>query len=198
MQQTAVIVGPQDHGRRMSLDDFEHAEVVPGYHYELGRGVIVVSEVPDPEHAARVYAALRQFVLYEASHPGRVREVHRGADCKLFIRDSDSERHPDVAVYVTPPPSRTSTAWHSWVPAVVVEIVSPDSADRDYCEKREDYLAFGVGEYWIIDPARGEMLVLRRVAERWVERTVRPPETYAPPTLPGLEFSIAPVLNAGR
>jgi hypothetical protein len=54
MAQTAVKIGPQDQGRRMSLADFEHAETQEGYLYELGRGVIVVSDVPKPSHAAQI------------------------------------------------------------------------------------------------------------------------------------------------
>src|SRR5262249_40303542 len=36
-------------------------------------------------------------------------------------------------------------------PDIAVEIVSPDSIDRDYNLKRQKYEAAGVSEYWIID-----------------------------------------------
>ena len=39
-------IGPQDHGRTMSLKAFEFVQVKEGYLYELARGYIVVSEVP--------------------------------------------------------------------------------------------------------------------------------------------------------
>ncbi len=38
-------------------------------------------------------------------------------------------------------------------PDLVMEIVSPDSVERDWREKFADYQAAGVQEYWIIDPA---------------------------------------------
>src|SRR5205807_8805910 len=56
MSQIAEKIKPSDHGRRMSLADFEHAETVEGRLYELGRGVIIVSEVPNPPHLAQVTA----------------------------------------------------------------------------------------------------------------------------------------------
>ena len=61
MSRAIVKVGPADHGKRMSLDDFDKAEVQEGYLYELNRGVIVVSDVPRPRHLAMVNAARRQL-----------------------------------------------------------------------------------------------------------------------------------------
>ena len=37
-------------------------------------------------------------------------------------------------------------------PDLVVEIVSPDSAARDWREKHKEYEAQGITEYWVIDP----------------------------------------------
>jgi hypothetical protein len=38
-------IGPDDHGRKMSLKDFEFVETEEGCHYELSRGYITVSQV---------------------------------------------------------------------------------------------------------------------------------------------------------
>lgn len=38
-------------------------------------------------------------------------------------------------------------------PELAMEVVSPDSATRDWQEKYLDYQAAGVREYWVIDPA---------------------------------------------
>ena len=50
MGKTLIQVGPADQGRRMSLEDFERAEGVEGYAYELAKGVITAVDVPDPAH----------------------------------------------------------------------------------------------------------------------------------------------------
>ena len=65
MGKMVVKVGPSDHGRRMSLQEFDKAEVQEGYLYELGRGVIVVSDVPAPRHLAMVNAIRRQLMAYD-------------------------------------------------------------------------------------------------------------------------------------
>src|SRR5437870_5220143 len=177
MPKTAIKVGPQDHGRRMSLEDFDHAEVEPGHLYELGRGVIIVSDVPGERHLAQVDVIREQFYIYRAGHPGRIHRIAGGSDSKLLLPPMESERHPDIAIYKRPP-ARRENLWATWVPEIVIEVISPGSELRDYEEKREEYLLFGVTEYWIFDADRREMLVLRRTRGQWAERVVRPPTVY--------------------
>ena len=189
---------PADHGRRMTLAEFEHAEVEEGHLYELGRGVIVVSDVPNPPHLRQVNAIRRQFAAYDLAHPGRIDTLASGGECKILVADQESERHPDLAVYMIPAPLDSSEVWQTWIPEIVIEVVSTDSAQRDYEEKRAEYLAFGVREYWIIDAQRQEMTALRRRAGRWQSNTVPPGGTYRTPLLPGLELNLAPVFDAAR
>ena len=42
----AIRIGPADHGRRMSLEEFREAEEEEGYRYELARGVLEVTLCP--------------------------------------------------------------------------------------------------------------------------------------------------------
>ena len=50
MATTRIQIGPADHGRRLTLDEFREAEEEPGYRYELARGVLEVTEVPNDPH----------------------------------------------------------------------------------------------------------------------------------------------------
>jgi Uma2 family endonuclease len=195
MSQTATIVGPADNGRRMSLDEFDRVEVRPGFLYELARGVIVVSDIPGLPHMAQVDELRQALAVYRAQHPNQIRRILTGSECKLLLGDQESERHPDIAVYKTAPPD-AENVWAVWVPALVIEVVSPGSEQRDYIEKREEYLAFGVREYWIVDAARGEVMVLRRVGRRWTERVVRAPAEYQTKVLPGFTLPCETVFQA--
>lgn len=197
MPKTAIKVGPKDHGRPMSLADFEHAEVQEGYLYELSRGVIIVSDIPHPRHLAQVQAIRDQIIVYRVVHRGPIHSVCAGSDCKVLVTDFESERHPDIAVYKTPPPPGDDP-WPVWVPEIVVEVISPGSERRDYEDKREEYLAFGIREYWIFNAETEEMLVLRRWGGRWREQTIRPGEIYRTRLLPGFEFDCAAVFAAAR
>jgi Uma2 family endonuclease len=195
MPKTVIKVGPHDHGRRMSLEDFDHAEGQEGYLYELSRGVITVSDVPKLRHLAQVNAIRLQFAAYMMAYPGRIYVLASGSECKILMADLESERHPDLALYKTSH-ADTEDVWSTWIPELVIEVVSPSSEHRDYEEKPEEYLRFGVTEYWIVDAGREEMLVLRRSRGRWVKRTIRPPQVYRTRLLPGFEFSCALVFQA--
>lgn len=44
-------------------------------------------------------------------------------------------------------------------PPLIVEVVSPESVDRDYSIKTLEYAAFGVNEYWIVNPLEDKVTV---------------------------------------
>jgi Uma2 family endonuclease len=80
---------------------------------------------------------------------------------------------PDVA-FVTK--ERLHIVEHGFIdgpPDIAVEIVSPDSVDRDYNLKRSIYEAAGVKEYWIIDPDEQKVTFLRRQGQQFVEISPR-------------------------
>src|SRR5438445_3940729 len=104
MRRTVTTVGPQDNGRRMSLEDFDLAEAQEGYNYELSRGVVVVSDIPNQPHLAQIKDVKRQIHGYNHEHPGKIDTIASGSECKLLIVDLESERHPDLAIYKSPMP----------------------------------------------------------------------------------------------
>jgi Uma2 family endonuclease len=197
MSKTLVKVGPADHGRRMSLDDFDRAEGQEGYLYELNRGVVVVSDVPKRRHLVQVRVIRKQLTAYDLAHPGVIDTIAAGSECKIVLADLQSERHADLSIYKTPCTAHDEdTLWQTWVPEVAIEVVSPGSEQRDYEEKPDEYFRFGVREYWIVDADRQEMLVLKRWGSRWREHMVRPPQPYSTRLLPGFALDLAAVFAA--
>ena len=196
MPKTTIKVGPRDAGRRISLEEFATAEGQPGYNYELSKGIVIVSDVPGLPHLAQLNAIRRQLGAYDLANPNVIHTIAGGGECKMLLGEEESERHPDVAVYKSPPPEEN--VWATWIPDLVIEIVSSDSEQRDYVEKRQEYLSFGIREYWIVDADRGEVLVLRRRGGRWTERVLRPPAVHTTRLLPGFEFNCAAVFEAAE
>jgi Uma2 family endonuclease len=179
-------IGPADHGQRMTLDEFIEADFEEGWLYELARGVIDVAEVPGPNHGRTVGRVARLFILYDIAQPGIIDYRAGGGECRIRLPGMQSDRHPDQAVYITREP-KGPRIWTRWVPHIVVEIVSEGGEDRDYIEKREEYLRIGVCEYWILDPIKRQLLVLQRAGDIWEEVVVLPGSVYQTHILPGLE-----------
>lgn len=196
LRKQVIRVGPEDHGRPMSLNDFDRAVGRDGYLYELNKGVIDVVNVPTPGHGRQVRALLRQVTLYEEGHPGVIEFVAGSGDAKLLIGPTQSERHADLSIYLSPEPA-DEDVWSRWVPEIVVEVVSDRSAKRDYEDKPPEYLALGVREYWIIDARRRQMTVLSRWRGQWRERVVKPPKKHSTHLLPGFALDLKRVLAAG-
>lgn len=195
MPKTALKLTPADHGRRMSLADFEHADG-DGRLYELSRGVVTFMDVPNRRHFRPLDNLREEVSAYRRAHPGRIHAILGGLDCKLVVPDLESERHPDLCLYLTPEPEiEDSSIWREWLPEIVVEIVSFGSEWRDHMEKRDEYLAIGVKEYWIIDVAKQEMHVLRRRGGRWTEKVLGPADVCTTRLLPGFELPCAAVLG---
>ena len=66
------LLGPADHGSRLTLEEFEQTDVEPGYLCELARGVLEVSEVPeDNPHGLMVFWFYQSLGLYHRDHPGK-------------------------------------------------------------------------------------------------------------------------------
>jgi Uma2 family endonuclease len=199
LRTTKTKIGPRDHGRRMSLKAFEFVPVEEGFLYELARGYIVVSEVANFPHARRTAFIRKRLDHYHVENPEALYEILDGSQSKVLIPDWESERHPDIAVYFTAPKGKQDrTMWRSWVPELVIEVVSESSRDRDYTEKRDEYWTLGVKEYWIVDAKLEQVLVLKRGRSKWTEKTLGPADVCETKLLPRFRlpcsaiFEIAP------
>lgn len=195
MIRTITKLTPKLHGRRMSLAQFEPAISEDGRIYELSRGVVICMDVPAVRHMLQVDASRYQLDLYRKEMQGRIFSIAEGSGCKVLLVDFESERHPDLAVYLSPPPDEKDF-WAYWIPDLVIEVVSQSSKTRDYVEKAEEYLSFGIKEYWIIDARKGQLTVLRRARGQWTKRLVKPPEMYETTLLPGFKFDCQAVFKA--
>lgn len=84
------------------------------------------------------------------------------SDAKFAV-GARSGRKPDLTVYL----SRAKLPPHAVIrvpPDIAVEIVSPRPSDRrrDRIEKLQEYAAFGIRYYWLLDPEARTLEVLER------------------------------------
>jgi Uma2 family endonuclease len=82
------------------------------------------------------------------------------------------------------------------IPSIVIEFVSKRRRDalRDYETKRDEYLAAGVKEYWVVDRFRRIMTVYRREITGPTYEIVTETQTYQTELLPGFILPLARLL----
>ena len=92
------------------------------------------------------------------------------APLRLRIRDR-AFREPDLMLLRDAADPRNQERY--WLGAdLVVEVVSPDKPERDLVQKRHDYAEARIPEYWIADPQRETVSVLRLQGGAYVEHGV--------------------------
>jgi Uma2 family endonuclease len=68
-------------------------------------------------------------------------------------------REPDLLIILNEHVARIQATFIDGPADIVVEIVSPESNDRDRGKKLREYEAAGVPEYWLFDPQRTEAVI---------------------------------------
>lgn len=145
----------------MSLNDwFALPEDEPG---ELVDGQLVEEEVPNCVHELLAVQLAVLFHNWIFSRGG----VVLGSETKLAVAPARG-RKPDVCVYLPGrrPPARAIV---KVPPDIAVEIVSPTPRDirRDRVEKMDEYAAFGIRHYWVVDPERGTVEIFELAGGRY-------------------------------
>ena len=186
---TVLQIRPADHGRKLTLEEFMEAAFEEGYRYELARGVLEVTYVPGQPHGLIVWTLLQMIVDYHTRHPGKIFQAGGASEFRLWLPVMISGRNPDIAIVLHNTP-RDPRGWRP--PVLVMEVVSEgaEAHEADYVTRREEYLAFGIREYWIVDPIARIVTVLARDGDAWVEQVFRDDQQAKSIMLPGLEIAL--------
>jgi len=161
---------------------------------ELVDGRIEVLPMPTEEHQsiiAYLYELIAGFV--------RPRQLGKVLFAGLRVKlRSGLFREPDVVFLAER--NRDKRGNRFWLGAdLVVEVVSPDDPDRDYVNKRADYAACGIPEYWIADPRDRTIRQLLLVQQGYVEHALfRDGDRLESAVLPGLAVDVSAVFDAAR
>ena len=152
-----------------------------GNKYELIRGELFVTPPPTDEHEtilARLTRVLDRFV--EANHLGHVYHP------RAVFHSEGSEVEPDLMVRQEAP--GLGNAWEKApLPLLIVEVFSPTTRRRDQVQKHDFYMDAGIPEYWMIDPERRVVSVVRPGQERETASDMllwQPPNASAALTIP--------------
>lgn len=186
---TVPRIGRHSNGMLMTPEEFDAiTDCDDRYDYELIHGVLVVNPLPSEAEADPNEELGYLLRLYHETHAqGSVLDKTLA---ERYLSLGDSRRKPDRVIWAglgRVPDPKTD------IPAIAVEFVSKRKRDRvrDYEEKRREYLALGIREYWIIDRFRRIMTVFSGAPAAPAERVVEADGVYRTPLLPGFELRLA-------
>ncbi len=192
------VLGPQDSGRLIALEEYQYAKETAGYVYEVIDGVLIVSPQPRPSHDRWVRLIRDALVRYAVGHPSVISEVSDQAEVVIPGRPGLTRVAPDIATYMDLPDLPPSLDdWAEVCPLVVVEVISERREKKDTTRNRHVYwTARGIMEYWIIDPREDKLkpelvaLVRRAGALKWEEHVVPFGKSFKSVALPRFTLNL--------
>lgn len=96
---------------------------------------------------------------------------------------------PDVLVVLTENEARLRKTFLDGPADLVVEVISPESVERDRVKKFDDYQTAGIAEYWLIDPEHRTAEFYQLLDGRY-EMAATPDDIYTSRVLPGLRLPL--------
>jgi Uma2 family endonuclease len=188
--------------RRLSLEDYLSYDDGTDTRYELVDGELVAMGA---ESDLNVSIAIFLIVMFGRHiHHSRIK---RGSEIVLPTATTNT-RYPDLMVLTEEGATALKGQARSMItldmpaPALVIELVSNSernkvSRDRDYIEKRTEYAARGIPEYWIVDPIAELVFVLILVNDAYQVEPFVSDQLIVSNTFPELGLTANQILASG-
>ena len=176
---------------KFTYEDYKSLPESETKRYELLEGELVMVPSPSWFHQSISRAIFRYLDRFVEDHAlGGVWY----APLDVVLSD-DYVVQPDILFISTARQSIIAKEEIRGAPDLVVEILSPSTAERDRTLKKKLYAKYGVQEYWLVDSEAQTVEVLT-LGERGYERAglYGKGETLESPLLPGLRIPLDEVL----
>jgi len=191
-------LGPADHGRALSYDEFLAGDYAQGHKYELIDGRLYVSPAANYPHDWVRNYLYRALTLYMERHPSNLQQI--SANARVFVpgKSKITCPEPDISIYRTCPPG-PDVRWEDISPMIVVEVVSADDGGKDFVRNVELYQQVpSIREYWLLDRCTEVYGPTLRVHHRtsgrqkWKIADYGPDDVYSTKLLPGFKLPVCP------
>lgn len=193
-----MVISTQKH---MTLEEYLSYDDGTDIRYELRDGVLVemgAESDPNVSIAMFLISIFLQVVPYS--------RLRRGTEIAVPGKN-DETRYLDLIVLTEACQAALSGKKRSLItfdmpaPALVIEVASNSERDkqsraRDYSDKRAEYAAREIPEYWIIDAIAGIVLVLSLKGETYQEQRFEENQPLSSPTFPHLKLTVKDILKA--
>lgn len=196
---TATKIGPAEHGRPLTFEEFVRGDYEEGHRYELINGRLYVSPAANlPENCVEEWLRDKSKD-YARPHAHPLERVVAGAGVFIPGQPDVTCREPDVAAYRRFPvrPRIRDMRWQDISPVLVAEVLSADDPGKDLFRSVViDREVPSIKEYWIVDARKDanypSMKAYRRRGKTWRPIEIQPANLCTAPLLTGFRL----VLNS--
>jgi Uma2 family endonuclease len=202
MSTVQLKLGPADHGRPLSLDDFESANYEPGFKYEIIDGRLYVSYEPDPTENELELWLMEKLNNYKKLDISAINHVTNKGRVFVHSRRYSTIPEPDIAAFSDYPLPHLRQGrkikWSDVSPILVVEVLVEGGPEKDLVRNPRLYLEVPtIQEYWVLDgredAEKPTLMQHRRHGGRWVIRSYPYGSTFTTELLPGFSLIIDPL-----
>ncbi len=175
---------------RYTFEDYLDLEEVAGVRHEYLGGDIYAMAGGAPEHAAMAAAITAQL------GDGACRVY--SSDLRLRVLETGLATYPDVTVICGPSKRDPRSATHVVNPKVLVEVLSPSTADYDRGEKLEHYKKIaGLDAIVLFSHDQPQATLFSSEAADWIVQIFGPGETLYLPSIKA-KLVLDPIYEAAR
>ena len=175
---------------KFTYEDYKSLPESETKRYELIEGELI--KVPSPNEYHQRISGKLEFILRAFIENKNLGKVY---DAPFDVAFSEEDVvHPDI-LFVSKENYRIITEEEiRGAPDLIIEILSPATAERDRTYKRTLYARYGVREYWIVDPEKKTIEVLS-IGKTGFETfgIYRKTDTLKSPIFPGLTIKLSEV-----
>lgn len=181
--------------KKMTFEEFLNYDDGTDILYELENGELIpMSSESDINQRIAMFLVTCFLRLGIASYRLRMKAEVAVHSRQVGVRVPDLVVYSEELVKVMEGATRSLILMDMPPPLLVVEVVSPHQASRDYRYKRSEYAARGIAEYWIVDPIVQKVTVLEWVEGFYDERVYEGESAIVSTIFANLQLTAAEVL----
>jgi len=171
---------------RLTFEDY--LELPDDQDYEIIEGALYVAPRARPHHQIIANRLAVSLTIHVDNH-GLGQVV---PDADLIVTAQDTYVSPDIMFFRADRFLAVDRKeFIRIIPDLIVEIISPTSADYDRRKKRDTYEKLGVPHYWIAHPDHATLAEhVLQPDGRYTVRTIGPDELFHPALFPGLTINL--------
>jgi Uma2 family endonuclease len=182
--------------KKMIFDEFLSYDDGTDFLYELENGELIpIYAESDINQQIAIFLLVRFFNIGISHNRLRMKTEIAVHSQQVNVRVPDLMVYSEELAIAMQGATRSLVLLDMPPPLLVVEVVSPNQASRDYRYKRTEYAARGIAEYWIVDTIAQKVTVLEWLEGFYEERVYEGEQAIASPIFADIQLTAAQVLQ---